>query len=121
MYFLDKFSLVNSTITASEEETIVLPNCDPANWIIDSKCIDYFILNQPIQDVTKINFNSTVRKCGKYYRKLPHSIFTRPLHNGQTATRKWLLYSSSLNVLFFFQCLLFFKQKMSSWKFKIWI
>lgn len=90
-----------------------MPNSDPAKWKIDSKCTDYFILNQPIQNVNKINFNKTGRKCGKYFRKLPRRIFTRTLHNGQITNRESLLYSSSVNALFCFQCLLFSNRKSS--------
>jgi hypothetical protein len=68
-------------------------------------------LNQPIQDVKKINFNKTGRMCGKYFRKLPSSIFIRTLHNGQITNREWLLYSLSANALFCFQCLLFSNKK----------
>lgn len=90
-----------------------MPDSDPAKWISNSKCINYFILNQPIQDVKKINFNNTGRKCGKYFRKMPRGIFTRILHNGQIINREWLLYSSSANALYCFQCLLFSNRKSS--------
>ncbi|XP_025412709.1 zinc finger MYM-type protein 5-like [Sipha flava] len=93
------------------EESAAVPDLDPAKWKINSSLIDYFILNQPIQDVKKINFNKTGRMCGKYFRKLPSSIFIRTLHNGQITNREWLLYSLSANALFCFQCLLFSNKK----------
>ncbi|KAE9536152.1 hypothetical protein AGLY_007375 [Aphis glycines] len=95
IYFPSHFKPVNlkiqitGTIIDTENYTknILLPGgCKK----IDESHIDinYFILNQLIHNVNKINFYKTGRKCGKYFRKLPRSIFTRTLHNGQTTNRE---------------------------------
>lgn len=87
------------------------PGSDPAQWPIDSSLTEYFILNQPHQNISKISFNKTRRIYGKYWRQLPRDIFTRKLHNGKYKIRGWLLYSSSKNTLFCFYSLLFSKGK----------
>ncbi|KAL4085418.1 hypothetical protein QTP88_027277 [Uroleucon formosanum] len=68
---------------------------DPALWKINKSSIDYFILNQPKQNVETINFNATRRSISKYIRHLPRDIFKRTMQNGETAFRDWILYSNS--------------------------
>ncbi|KAL4148872.1 hypothetical protein QTP88_003017 [Uroleucon formosanum] len=63
---------------------------DPALWKINKSSIDYFILNQPKQNVETINFNATRRSIGKYIRYLPRDIFKRTMQNGETAFRDWI-------------------------------
>jgi len=67
---------------------------DPAEWSINSLLVEHFFLNQPRQDISKIDFNKTRRFYGKYLRQRPRDIFLIKLHNGQTQIRDWLLYSS---------------------------
>ncbi|KAL5238866.1 hypothetical protein ACI65C_006276 [Semiaphis heraclei] len=106
-----KISNVEEYSTGLEMQGMSSPAIDPAKWLINPSLVEHFILNQPRQDISYIDFSKTRRIYGKYLRQLPREIFSRKLHNGQTQIRDWLLYSSSKNALFCFHCLLFSKGK----------
>ncbi|KAL5239307.1 hypothetical protein ACI65C_006717 [Semiaphis heraclei] len=106
-----KISNVEEYSTGLEMQGMSSPAIDPAKWLISPSLVEHFILNQPRQDISNIDFIKTRRIYGKYLRQLPRDIFSRKLHNGQTQIRDWLLYSSSKNALFCFHCLLFSKGK----------
>lgn len=93
------------------------PAIDPAKWSINSLLVEYFILNQPRQDISKIDFNKTRRIYGKYLRQLPRDIFSRKLHNGQTQIRDWLLKKC---IILFSLCSVF-RKKIFIKKFTVWL
>lgn len=90
-----------------------IPDNDPALWSINNEIINFFLLNQPKQNIESIDFNTTKRLIGKYIRHLPIDIFKRKMQNGETIFRDWILYSKLKNALFCFHCLLFGECKTS--------
>lgn len=54
--------------TDLEMQGVSSPAIDPAEWSINSLLVEHFILNQPRQDISKIDFNKTRRIYGKYLR-----------------------------------------------------
>ncbi|RXN13207.1 zinc finger MYM-type 1-like protein [Labeo rohita] len=67
---------------------------DPAKWDqIDDRMHEYFALNHPCQNIG--DFSASQRKYGDINRSLTKEHFFRKKLNGETLSRKWLVYSPS--------------------------
>uniref|UniRef100_A0A1A8I0G4 TTF-type domain-containing protein n=1 Tax=Nothobranchius kuhntae TaxID=321403 RepID=A0A1A8I0G4_NOTKU len=79
---------------------------DPAKWCeIDDRMREYFALNHPSQNIG--DFSASQRKYGDVKRCLTKEHFFRKKLNGETLSRKWLVYSPSTGTVFCFCCKLF--------------
>nr|XP_054594250.1 uncharacterized protein LOC129161607 [Nothobranchius furzeri] len=79
---------------------------DPAKWCeIDERMREYFALNHPSQNIGDIS--ASQRKYRDINRCLTKEHFFRKKLNGETLSRKWLVYSPSTGTVFGFCCKLF--------------
>lgn len=79
---------------------------DPAKWDqIDDRMREYFALNHPCQNIG--DFSASQRKYGDINRSLTKEHFFRKKLNGETLSRKWLVYSPSTGTVFCYCCKLF--------------
>uniref|UniRef100_A0A8C5E2Z2 TTF-type domain-containing protein n=1 Tax=Gouania willdenowi TaxID=441366 RepID=A0A8C5E2Z2_GOUWI len=79
---------------------------DPAKWDqIDDRTREYFALNNPCQNIG--DFSASQRKYGDINRSLTKEHFFRKKLNGETLSRKWLVYSPSTGTVFCYCCKLF--------------
>uniref|UniRef100_A0A8C6MBU8 TTF-type domain-containing protein n=1 Tax=Nothobranchius furzeri TaxID=105023 RepID=A0A8C6MBU8_NOTFU len=79
---------------------------DPAKWCqIDDRMHEYFALNHPSQNIG--DCSASQRKYGNVHRSLTKEHCFRKKLNGETLSRKWLVYSPSTGTVFCFCCKLF--------------
>ena len=81
---------------------------DPAKWDqIDDRMRmrEYFALNHPCQNIG--DFSASQRKYGDINRSLTKEHFFRKKLNGETLSRRWLVYSPSTGTVFCYCCKLF--------------
>ena len=73
---------------------------DPAKWDqIDDRMREYFARNHPCQNIG--DFSASKRKYGDINRSLTKEHFFRKKLNGETLSRKWLVYSPSTGSLMY--------------------
>ena len=73
---------------------------DPAKWDqIDDRMREYFARNHPSQNIG--DFSASKRKYGDINRSLTKEHFFRKKLNGETLSRKWLVYSPSTGSLMY--------------------
>ena len=79
---------------------------DPAKWDqIDDRMREYFARNHPCQNIG--DFSASKRKNGDINRSLTKEHFFRKKVNGETLSRKWLVYSPSTGTVICYCCKLF--------------
>jgi hypothetical protein len=94
---------------------------DPAEWVINEQTRDFLVMNGIEQNIGA-DFSKSRREYATTSRMLSKSLFVRKLQNGETADRKWLVYSESQGTVFCAPCRLFggkssfAKEGFSDWK-----
>lgn len=88
---------------------------DPAKITVNSETIDFIIKNPIVQDLNSFDFENSKRVYeGSQSRYASKKLFFSTLRNGEQVRREWLLYSGSKNSVFCLPCMLFGKDRETS-------